>query len=43
MGKRALIVRALYGGKAAGREFWQNMRSCMGFLGFKSKGGETDV
>ena len=41
-GKRALIVRALYGGKAAGRDFWRHLRSCMEFLGFKSKGGDPD-
>ena len=42
-GKRALIVRALYGGKAAGRDFWHHLRSCMEHLGFKSKGGDPDV
>ena len=43
VGKRALIVCALYGGKAAGRDFCYYLQSCMGFLGFKSKGGESDV
>ena len=43
VGKRALIVRALYGGKAAGRDFWHHLRSCMSHLGFKSKGGDPDV
>ena len=43
VGKRALIVRALYGGKAAGRDFWHHLWSCMGHLGFKSKGGDPDV
>ena len=38
IGKRAIIVRALYGGKAAGRDFWHHLRSCMEHLGFKSKG-----
>ena len=42
-GKRAVIVRALYGGKAAGRDFWHHLRSCMGHLGFKSKTGDPDV
>ena len=42
-GKRALIVRSLYGKKAAGRDFWHHLRSCMEFLGFKSKGGDPDV
>ena len=43
IGKRAIIVRALYGGKAAGRDFWHHLRSCMEHLGFKSKGGDPDV
>ena len=42
-GKRALIGRALYGGKATGRNFWHHLRSCMAHLGFKSKGGDPDV
>ena len=42
-GKRAIIVRALYGGKADGRDFWHHLRSCMMHLGFKSKGGDPDV
>ena len=43
MGDRSLIVCALYGGKADGRDLWNNQRSCMGFLGFNSKGGNPDV
>ena len=43
MVKRALIFCTLYGGKAAGRDFWHNLQSCMGFWGFKSKGGGSDV
>lgn len=35
-GKRVLIVRALYGGKAADRDFWHHLRNCMPFLGFES-------
>ena len=35
-GKVALIKRALYGGKVAGRDFWHHLRSCMDFLGFIS-------
>jgi hypothetical protein len=42
-GKRALIVRALYGGKAAGRDFWHHLRSCMKFLGFTSSLADPDV
>ena len=29
VGKKALITRALYGGKCAGRDFWHHLRSCM--------------
>ena len=43
VGKRALIVRALYGRKAAGRDFWHHLRGWMEFLGFTSKGSEPDV
>ena len=43
MGKGALVVRALYGVKADGRDLWNHLRSFMIFWGFKSKGGETDV
>ena len=43
MGKRALIVCALYGGKSAGRDFCYYLQSCMGFLGFKSQGRDPDV
>ena len=42
VGNRALIVRALYGGKAADRDFRHNLQSCMGFLGFKSQGRDPD-
>ena len=42
-GKRAIIVRALYGGKTAVRDFWHHLRSCMTHLGFTSKGGDPDV
>ena len=31
------------GGKDAGRDLWHHLQSCMGFLGFKSKGNEPDV
>ena len=43
VGRTALIVCALYGGKAAGRDFWNHLRICMEFLGFKSKVGDPDV
>ena len=35
-GMIALIRRAFYCGKLAGRDFWTHFRSCMIFLGFKS-------
>ena len=42
-GKKAVITRALYGGKCAGRDFWHHLRSCMKFLGFMSSRGDPDV
>ena len=36
IGRMALIHHALYGGKAAGRDFRNHLRSCMEFLNFKS-------
>ena len=44
VGKRAKIVRVLYGGKVAGRDFWHHLRSCMrDTLGFESCQGDPDV
>jgi len=43
VGKRALIERALYGGKSAGHDFWVHLRSCMNHLGFKSSPADPDV
>ena len=42
-GKIALIHRALYGGKFAGRDFRNHLRSCMHFLNFKSCPADPDV
>jgi hypothetical protein len=42
-GKVAMIRRALYGGKCAGRDYWLHMRSCMDHLGFKSSKGDPDI
>ena len=36
IGRVVLIKRALYGGKSAGHDFWEHLRSCMEFLGFTS-------
>ena len=43
IGKRALIKRALYGGKAAGRDFRNHLRHCMQHLGFMSCLADPDV
>ena len=42
-GKVALIHRALYGGKSAGRDFRNHLRSCMHFLKFESCPADPDV
>ena len=42
-GRIALIRRALYGGKVAGRDFWLHLRSCMNKLGFTSSRADPDV
>ena len=43
IGRIALIHRALYGGKAAGRDFRNHLCSCMEFLNFKSCLADPDV
>ena len=43
VGKVALIRRALYGGKLAGKDFWTHLRSCMKFLGFTSCQADPDI
>jgi hypothetical protein len=43
VGKSALIHRALYGGKAAGRDFRNHLRACMMHLNFKSCPADPDV
>ena len=43
IGKIALIKRALYGGKSAGHDFWEHLRSCMEFLKFKSCKADPDL
>ena len=42
-GKRAMIVRGLYGGKLAGRYFWIHLRACMDGLGFTSYIADPNV
>eukprot|EP00957_Ditylum_brightwellii_P127024 9683781-Ditylum_brightwellii.AAC.1 len=41
--KRALIKRALYGVKAAGRDFRNHLRACMWHIGFKFCPADPDV
>ena len=43
VGKVALIHRALYGGKAAGRDFRNHLRSCMRHLDFSPCLADLDV
>ena len=43
VGKVALIHRALYGGKSAGRDFRNHLRSCMHHLKFESCPADPDV
>jgi hypothetical protein len=43
VGKRALIHRALYGGKAAGHDFRNHLRSCMCHLGYTPCLADPDV
>lgn len=43
VGRKAKIVRALYGGKLSGRDFRNALRSCMEHLKFKSCLADPDV
>ena len=43
VGRIGLIHRALYGGKTAGRDFRNHLRSCMHFMGFVSCPADPDV
>lgn len=42
-GKRAKIVRALYGTKSAGRDFRNHLRDCMTMLGYESCLADPDL
>lgn len=42
-GRVGVIVRALYGGKVAGRDFWLYLRKAMEHLGFVASKGDADV
>jgi hypothetical protein len=41
-GKKALVVRALYGLKSAGAAFCNHLASCLGHLGFTTSRGYPD-
>ncbi len=43
IGRVALVRRALYSGKVAGRDFWHHLRDCMGHLEFSSSRADPDV
>ena len=43
VGKRAKIVRALYGGKRAGADYWRHLRAAMDEMGFTSCKADPDV
>ena len=42
-GKKALVVRALYGGKSSGKDFRDHLRDCMEHLGYESCLADPDV
>ena len=43
IGKHAIIIRALYGGKSAGADYWRHVRSAMEEMGFISCKADPDV
>ena len=43
VGKRALIRRALYGGKSAGADYWRHVRKAMDEMNFQSCKADPDV
>ena len=43
VGKTAIIVRALYGGKSAGADYWRHVRSAMEEMDFKACKADPDV
>ena len=43
VGKLAVVVRALYGGKSAGADYWGHIRSAMTEMGFDSCKADLDV
>ena len=43
VGKVALVLRAIYGGKTSGQDCWSHLRSCMHHLGFQLCPVDRDV
>ena len=43
VGRIVVIVHALYGGKSANSDYWQNVREGMTELGFESCKADPDV
>ena len=43
VGKKAIIVRALYGGKSAGADYWRHVRAAMHEMKFESCKADPDV
>jgi hypothetical protein len=43
IGKVAIIVRALYGGKSAGADYWRHVRQAMTTMNFKACTADPDV
>jgi len=43
VGKTAIIVRTLYGGKSAGADYWRHIRSAMSSMNFKPCPANPDV
>ena len=43
VGKRALIIRALYGGKSAGADYWRHVRYAMEEMNFQPCKADSDV
>ena len=43
VGRLAIIVRALYGGKSAGADYWRHVRSAMTEMGLQSCKADPDV
>jgi len=43
VGRLAIIVRALYGGKSAGSDYWRHVRTAMNELGFESCKADPDA